>query len=152
MKNFNLKTSRKAYQRFTDGIYVLRFNSDREEEIIQYLETLPNVKYVQRDFKVQLLAEPNDFYYQPDSTDYSNHWVPTSLSSPNKDLGRICTSGDGCGLCCLYCPENIQFYDFSYFDNLHLNDQWYLQHVQANKAWDIEKGDPCFVSDSMGQI
>jgi subtilisin family serine protease len=125
--------------------YALMFNSvGRENEVVQYLKSMPNVVDAKRDYPITFLVEPNDYYYQPDSMDYFGHWVPSDANHyPNNSWkqGRVCTTNPW-ETCCCEAPCGLvnSNWRFQAKDSIHMSDQWYLQRTQANRAWDIEKG------------
>ena len=124
--------------------YALMFNSvGREADVIAYLMTKPRVIEATRDYPLTLLAEPNDYYYQPDAMDYEVHWVPNAANyyyNPATHLnGRKCT-GEWQRCCCEAPCSEVVPWPFQTRDSIHYSDQWYLQRARANKAWDIEKG------------
>ena len=62
-------------------LYALMFNSvGKERDVIECLKSKPGVIDATRDYPLTFLAEPNDHYYQPDSTDYYSHWVPYPMN------------------------------------------------------------------------
>lgn len=148
LESYGLKRCRKAYQRNSRAIYSLDFKNNVDDNIvIQYLKSLSNIEFVQQDYYPEFCLEPNDFYYQPDSEDSTKHWVPYDYNIIYGNYGdlRQCETQVISGVypyehCCT--PSDYIFPCYSYRDSLFFNDQWYLQFVQADKAWDIEYGDP----------
>lgn len=122
------------------ALYSLTFaQNGRDAEILAYLRSLPGVLCAQQDYHITFLAEPNDLHYMPDSTNLLAHWVPDSMNCllNNRGMARTCVPMFTC------CPAaGVQIVAFTYKDTLHLSDQWYLQHMQANRAWDITTGSP----------
>jgi len=147
LRTRGLRGSRLVYKGDGYSTYALFFSGRGGElEIIRYLEAQPWVIRAREDYPLHLLAEPNDFYYQPDATDSTKHFVPSWYRYPNFSFFRLCEDSIG-GLswtCCCEAPCNDVKTDWtiSFLDSLHMSDQWYLQRVQANRAWDIEKGNP----------
>ena len=146
LEAYGLDGLRVMSRRGNISTYALMFSSvGRENEVIQYLKSMPYVIDAKRDYPITFLVEPNDHYYQPDSTDYLNHWVPSDANYyPNNSFkqGRICTTARW-DTCCCEAPCSLvdsTTWRFQAKDSIHMNDQWYLQRAQANKAWDIEKG------------
>ncbi len=129
-------------------LYALMFNSvGKERDVISYLKCKPGVIDATRDYPLTFLAEPNDFYYQPDSTDYSKHWVKDEINHylHNSVEATICKErydpADVFYCCCEIPCDDTQSYTLSIRDSIHMNDQWYLQRARVNKAWDIERGE-----------
>jgi hypothetical protein len=145
LRTHGLRGSRVIYKGNGYCTYALFFSQrGRESEIIRYLEAQPWVMRAREDYPLQLLAEPNDLYYQPDATDSSKHWVPYWGRYPNSAHYRACKDslGNIAWTCCCEdpCDDVKTDWVFQVLDSLHMSDQWYLQRVQANRAWDIEKG------------
>ena len=54
---YGIKGARKGFQRGSNATYELTFDATgQEDEIIQYLRSLPNVRYAQRDYTVEFLT------------------------------------------------------------------------------------------------
>jgi subtilisin family serine protease len=142
LQSYGIRSLWKGLHRGNNASYELFFDQiGREDEIIAYLRSLQGVRYAQRDYTVEFFAEPNDFFYQPDSLAPNDHWIPDSMNvyPPPGSTGR----GRDCDTLFTCCADSeIVINTYSFLDNLHLPDNWYLQHVQANRAWDIEKGSP----------
>lgn len=149
LKARGLIRSRVVYKGGGECTYALFFDRPgAEPEIVRWLETQSWVVRARLDHPLQLLAEPNDFYYQPDSLDYSKHWVYEWCRWPNSANYRACRDSSDLNkiswTCC--CEDSCDMlrtdWTWSWVDNLRMSDQWYLQRVRANRAWDIEKGNP----------
>lgn len=150
LDDYGLKRARKAIHRGNKAIYSFNFEPrGNDEEILNYLRTLPSVVHVQRDYRITFHFEPNDHYYQPDSLHPKNHWIPDTMNI----MSPICNDDGGISRWCeneapLYgyadcCPDEYYVCKSNWFrDSLHYSDNWYLQFTQANRAWDIQKGDP----------
>jgi hypothetical protein len=142
-----LRSCKMVYKGNGYSTYALLFNRrGNESAVLEYLRAQPWVVRAKLDYAVQLLCEPNDPIYQPDSTDYSTHWVPSWFRYPNTAYYRLCEdtiTSQGEYTCCCEdpCGQVRTDWPISELDSLHMCDQWYLQRVRANRAWDIEKGE-----------
>jgi len=126
--SFKVQRAYKAFHLHGNAVYVLTFaDYGNEREIIRYLESLPGVQYAEQDYYLELLAEPNDRYY---ASSTANWWVPDDIES-GATPARVPWG----------CPTNPPYAYWALRDTSELDDQWYLKHVQANKAWDIQRGD-----------
>ncbi|MFA4947306.1 MAG: hypothetical protein WC674_02215 [Candidatus Krumholzibacteriia bacterium] len=99
LESYNATWMRRLYSgdKGAQNIYLIELESAMDvENAIAELRDDPAVKSAMRNYVVEFLAEPNDWYYN-----FDYHFP-----------------GD---------PDTTE-------------DQWYLKVMQADKAWDIEKG------------
>jgi subtilisin family serine protease len=133
LNNYGIVNLRKFFQTDNYVTYLIAFSAEGEEgTIIDYLESLPSVRYAERNYSVELLAEPNDYYYNndfwPPTEPLTGRWCPTNEFTCCQEAGDVV-------------DENFVFPVGTFIDSLDMADQWYLKHVQADKAWDITRGD-----------
>jgi len=82
LKSYGLLQTRLVYKGRDYCTYALLFEQvGTESDIIYYLQSLPGVITAKRDYPIQFLVEPNDHYYQPDSVDYSHHYVADEMNT-----------------------------------------------------------------------
>ncbi len=143
LKDFGLDKLQVVSTRANTCTYALMFNSvGRENDIIQYLKSMPQVIEAKRDYPITFLIEPNDYHYQPDSTDTLGHWVPYDMNTYKNNSRPLRVCSRDYQTCCCEAPCDSTFWGtYQTKDSIHVGDQWYLQRAQVNKAWDIDRGE-----------
>lgn len=101
LTSYNMTGMRRLYSgdKGAKNIYLIELNNDEDvEPAIQELTEDPAIRSAIRNYGIEFLAEPTDWYFSHD------FWEP----------------GD---------PDTTE-------------DQWYLKVMQADKAWDVQRGSP----------
>ena len=101
LESYNATSMRRLYSgdRGAQNIYLIELTNDNDvDPAIAELRNNPEIKSATRNFTIEFLTTPTDWYFNGD------HYPP----------------GD---------PDPTE-------------DQWYLKVMQADKAWDVERGKP----------